>query len=73
MNTSIGLLKHQNGDEEWSKIFDSKVVKLVKISGVFTASKTMNDSGKTMNINKYSIALSARKNSERVFYRRRLI
>lgn len=54
-------IKHQNGDEEWSKIFDSKVVKLVKISGVFTASKTMNDSGKTMNINKYSGALSAEK------------
>ena len=30
-------------------------------SGVFTASKTMNDSGKTMNINKYSGALSAEK------------
>jgi eukaryotic-like serine/threonine-protein kinase len=51
-------IKYPNGDEEWSKIFDSKVVKLVKISGVFTASKTMIDSGKTMNIAKYSGALS---------------
>lgn len=51
-------IKHPNGDEEWSKIFDSKVVKLVKISGVFTASKTMVDSGKTMNIAKYSGLLS---------------
>ena len=50
--------KDANGIEEWSKIFDSKVVKLVKISGVFTASKTKNDSGKTMNIAKYSGALS---------------
>lgn len=51
-------IKYPNGDEEWSKIFESKVVKLVKISGVFTASKTMVDSGKTMNIAKYSGALS---------------
>lgn len=51
-------IKNANGEEQWSKIFDTKVVKLVKASGVFIASKTMIDSGKTTNITKYSGALS---------------
>lgn len=51
-------IKHLDGKEEWSKIFESKIVKLVKDSGRFEASKTMIDNGKTMNIKKYSGVLS---------------
>jgi serine/threonine protein kinase len=53
--------KYANGTEEWSKIFESKVVKLAKVSGKFEATKTIIDSGKIMNINKYSGTLSAEK------------